>query len=61
MESTPKTIVSARSQVATEQSCYSTGSARANSPTIANAMERMMRKVLTVIIKICITGSLICT
>ncbi|WP_295650464.1 hypothetical protein [uncultured Mucilaginibacter sp.] len=36
------------------------GSARANSPTIANAMERMMRKVLTVIIKICITGSLIC-
>lgn len=33
---------------------------RLNRHTNANAMERMMRKVLSLIYKICITGSLIC-
>jgi len=36
------------------------GIGREQIPTLANAMERMMRKVWSIIGKICIIGSLIC-
>ncbi|MFI5162517.1 MAG: hypothetical protein ACHQHN_14650 [Sphingobacteriales bacterium] len=43
MESVPKTNHPAKSRAAIMQDCHSSGLGRLNPPTIAKAMERMMR------------------
>jgi len=49
MNSMPKTNTSAQLQDATKQGCNSPGIGREQIPTLANAMERMMRKVWSII------------